>query len=128
VRDGRDAAASALTRPWGPATWSQAGSWWRDQVEPGLLFAARNPGQVVLLRYEDLLVRPVPTMERALAALGLGEAAATVERYIRAGAVLDSGRAGGWRREARVNIEAFEVASGPTLRALGYEPAFGSTE
>ncbi|MGO9803482.1 MAG: sulfotransferase, partial [Steroidobacteraceae bacterium] len=39
VRDGRDVAASVLTRPWGPSTWAEAGSWWRDQVQPGLKFA-----------------------------------------------------------------------------------------
>jgi hypothetical protein len=124
VRDGRDVAASVLTRPWGPATWSQAGSWWRDQVEPGLQFARRNPAHSVLLRYEDALARPVQTIECALAPLGIGDAAVTVERYVRSGAVLDPARAGGWRKQAAPNIETFEIDAGATLRALGYEPAF----
>src|SRR5262249_20301257 len=71
VRDGRDVAASVLTRPWGPSTWSEAGSWWRDQVQPGLEFAQRNPDQLVTLRYEDVLARPTETLERVLGVLGL---------------------------------------------------------
>jgi len=79
VRDGRDVAASVLTRPWGPKTWSEAGSWWRDQVSPGLDFASTNPGQVVVLRYEDVLAEPTSALDRVLSELGLDGAAATVD-------------------------------------------------
>jgi hypothetical protein len=124
VRDGRDAAASALTRSWGPNTWSEAGTWWRDQVRPGLEFAERHPGPLVALRYEDVLASPTEALERVLGVLGLDGASATVERYLAAGAVLDATRTGRWRREAAADIEAFEVDAGATLRALGYQPAF----
>lgn len=124
VRDGRDVAASVLTRPWGPSTWSEAGSWWREQVQPGLEFAERNPGQLVALRYEDVLARPTEALERILGVLGLRGASATVESYLAAGAVLDPARTGGWRKEASTDIAAFELEGGSMLCALGYEPAF----
>ena len=123
VRDGRDVAASVLTRPWGPNTWSEAGSWWRDQIRPGLEFAQRYPGELVVARYEDVLAQPTQALECVLEVLGLRGASATVERYLAAGAVLDPARAGGWRKEAFTDIAAFEVDAASTLRALGYQPA-----
>jgi len=126
VRDGRDVAASALTRSWGPKTWPEAGRWWRGQVVPALEFAERHPGHVVLLRYEDVLARPVEAIEPVLRALDLRDASTTVERYVGDGAVLDSARTGGWHQEARSDIEAFEAAAGPTLCSLGYEAAFAA--
>lgn len=126
VRDGRDVAASVLTRPWGPNTWAEAGGWWRDQVRPGLEFAARNPGQVAVLRYEEVLERPAQAIEGVLGALGLGGAAATVSKYLEAGAALDPARTGGWRSQSDADIEAFEVNGGATLKLLGYESAFAA--
>jgi hypothetical protein len=124
VRDGRDVAASVLTRPWGPNNWADAGTWWRDQVRPGLEFAAKNPGQVAVLRYEELLERPTQALEGVLGALGLGGAAETVERYLATGANLDPARTGGWKSESEADIQAFEDGGGGTLNVLGYERAY----
>jgi hypothetical protein len=127
VRDGRDVAASALTRPWGPASWSEAGTWWPARVEPGLEFARHNTGQSMLIRYEDVLSRPAETLERVLDAVGLKEASDTVERYLKAGGVLDPSRIGGWRSHSPSDIAAFEAGGAGTLRALGYQPQFDGT-
>ena len=124
VRDGRDVAASVLTRPWGPNTWSEAGKWWRDQVQPGIEFAARYPEQLMVLRYEDVLAAPTEAFEGILRALELSGASKMVESYLNAGGALDPTRAGAWRAERSDDIEAFEAAGGPMLRTLGYAPAF----
>ena len=62
VRDGRDVALSIMGVPFGPNNaWAAARSW-AAAVRQGRAAAARYPGRVLEIRYEDLVSKPEETV------------------------------------------------------------------
>jgi hypothetical protein len=139
VRDLRDVVASILSR-----SGERRGSFSRDSAESEDDFMRRLKGPVLrlvrywqqrsagahLVRHEDLILRPVGTLEGILRYLGLEAAPATVDAMVRTleervaeAAPIDDPRAsiGRWRRElSRPLQESFEQALGFALREFGY--------
>jgi Sulfotransferase family len=64
VRDGRDVALSLLRVPFGPSNVWAAARQWRAAVDAGDAAAARYDGDVLTLRYEDLVADPEPEARR----------------------------------------------------------------
>lgn len=123
VRDGRDVAASVLTRPWGPDNLPDAAQWWVKHVQRGEAFVDTNPEHALIVRYEDLLVDPEPTLARALRFLGEDPADAVplVQAYQAAGIQLDPSRGGSWRsRWTQSDQDHFLGIAGETLERNGY--------
>jgi hypothetical protein len=58
VRDGRDVALSLRRMPFGPNNAWAAGPWWARGVRAGAEARRRHPGQVRIVRYEDLVADP----------------------------------------------------------------------
>lgn len=82
VRDGRDVAASAMSRPWGPGSAEQAAEWWTHRVSAGLKFASAHPAQSICVKYEDLVRSPAAELRRLLHWLGEDDqTAAIMSRY-----------------------------------------------
>ena len=64
VRDGRDTACSAVTRPYGPSDYRKAAEWWASRVKPGMEFGRQYPDQDNEIRFEDLVRRPAESLGR----------------------------------------------------------------
>ncbi len=122
VRDGRDVAASVVTRPWGPKTHLQGGEWWARKVLDGVRWGQAHPERYLEVRYEDLLVDPEPTLRRVSSFLGVAdESGAIAARYTGDGTRLDPSRAGGWTTTfTSAEIAAFEGRHATLLEHLGY--------
>lgn len=118
VRDGRDVAASIVTRPFGPARVDEAARWWAGSVQAGIQFERAHPEHVRSVRYEDLLTDPVATLEPVLEWLGEAGAAS----MLRAHAIgLDPSRSGAWRASfSDEDRTAFRTEAGGLLSHLGY--------
>ena len=96
VRDPRAVTASVLKRPWGPSSAEQAVMWWTRALEHGLRFGHRAPERYLLLRYEDLLVRPDGTLRTLFEFAGVSSEAVEVAL---SGPPLDPGRLNVWESE-----------------------------
>lgn len=122
VRDGRDAACSVLTRPWGPSDFAEAGDWWVGQVGNGIEAERRWPDRCLQVRYEDLLRDPAETLDHVFRWLGLeADTKAIVDRHRRAGITLDPRRVGGWRgRMSDADRRDFAKSAAGMLASLGY--------
>ncbi len=122
VRDGRAVAASVVTRPWGPASFAEAGPWWAASLEKAAAFGDPRPGKVIDVRYEDLLDAPEAALAPVLAGIGAGGDAADVcTAYRAAGGSLDPGRAYAWRETvSQEDRAAFEAGVGPWLARHRY--------
>jgi Sulfotransferase family len=137
VRDGRDVALSVTNVPFGPNNaWAAARSWARA-IRQGREAAARYPGRVLELRYEDLVTDP----EREVVAtcnfleLEYSPDMLAIERTDRSKVVEDqsawftnvwsgitTAAAGKWKTELSPrDVEVFESVAGAELRLLGYE-------
>ena len=118
VRDGRDVAASVVTRPFGPSRVDEAARWWAGSVEAGIRFADTHPEHVHTVRYEDLLTDPAATLEPVLDFLGEDGA----DAMLRAHSIgLDPSRSGAFRESFSANDHsAFDDAAGGLLDRLGY--------
>ena len=71
LRDGRDAAASLLSLPWGPKTVAKAARHWRSHVTNGRLKLNASKLPFIELRYKDLVESPESTLERIFSFLGI---------------------------------------------------------
>ncbi len=130
LRDGRAATASAMTRPWGPKTWTDGAQWWVQNVMAGRRFAARRPAAVVTVNYERLLAEPDAQVMRLLAAAGEDPATgvALLHAYQRDGFRFDPARAEAWRdRTDPAGVAVFEERAGTLLDDLGYARTTGET-
>ncbi len=122
VRDGRDVAASVVTREWGPMTHLAGGDWWARKVMDGLRWGLAHPDRYLEVRYEDLLCKPVETIRQVCGFLGVpDEASRMVAAYDEGAGRLDATRAGGWRLAfAPEEAIAFEARHRTMLQHLGY--------
>ena len=93
----------------------------------------RRTGRSIVVRYEDLVLEPAPTLTRLLGYLGVEAGAPVVERMLEAPAgglpaLADHRTAadprtsiGRWRRELDDELlAACEEAFGPALETFGY--------
>lgn len=118
VRDGRDVACSALTRRFGPTTYSEAARVWAGSVGAGIQFALNHPDAVRVVRYEDVLVDPIETLSPVLEWLGEDDVGELLQRHT---VGLDGSRTGRWRVEMPANDNvAFTASCGDLLERLGY--------
>jgi sulfotransferase family protein len=137
VRDGRDVALSVMKVPFGPNNvWAAARSW-AQAVRQGEDAAARYPGRVLTVRYEDLVARPEHEAQAICAFLELRydprmlaieqtDPAKVVEDqaawFTNVWAGINAAGVGRWRRELSPQDQAvFESIAGTQLAALGYE-------
>ena len=58
VRDGRAVFSSVKKLSWGPFTATFAARWWLERLAPGLSAEAAGCGDVIMVRYEDLVSDP----------------------------------------------------------------------
>ena len=142
VRDGRDVALSVMGLPFGPNNvWAAARSW-AAGIRRGQEAECRNPGQVLRLRYEDLVSEPKRELEKACEFLGLAfaEEMLAIERtdagklakgqegwFTNVWAGINTSAVGKWRRQMTPAQQAvFAAVAGDELRALGYETDGGA--
>jgi hypothetical protein len=136
VRDGRDVALSLRRMPFGPNNAWAAAQWWARGVRAGAAAAARHPGQVMTVRYEDLAADPAARVPEVCAFLGLGYAPAMLDlaRADRSKIVADqvawfptlfdgitTSAVARWEREMPARDQAvFASLAGAELAQLGY--------
>ena len=120
VRDGRDVAASVLTRSWGPSTWVEAAHWWAGAVKAAQAFGQAHPEAYVELRYEDVLGQPRQAVAATLSRMSLGGTDALLARYTENGFAFDPARSGAWKKADPEGVLAFEEIYGDLLQQLGY--------
>jgi len=122
VRDGRDAACSALTRGWGLDGFKQAAAWWVNSVRAGIEFGRQFPDQYIEVRYEDLLCQSAASIERMLTWVGeTGDAADIVTKYQQGKVRIDPSRIGVWRRTlTSEDQKVFQDTAGDMLAHFGY--------
>jgi hypothetical protein len=137
VRDGRDVALSLLRVPFGPSNVWAAARQWRAAVDAGDAAQARYGGDVLTIRYEDLVSDPEPVVRRicafceiafrpemlaieesATGRLAAGQEAWFTELY----AGIGTRSVGKWRTEMTPAQQAtFAAGAGEALRRHGYE-------
>ena len=143
VRDGRDVALSVMKVPFGANNvWAAARSW-AGAVRQGRDAAARYPGRVLEIRYEDLVTNPEQEIATTCNFLGLEYSPdmLAIEHTDRSKVVEDqaawftnvwagitTAAVGKWRTELTPRqVEVFESVAGNELRALGYETSSGAS-
>jgi hypothetical protein len=143
VRDGRDVALSVMGVPFGPNNaWAAARSW-AGAIRQGREAAARHPGRVLEVRYEDLVSQPAETVAAVCDFLELEYAPdmLAIEQTDRSKVVEDqagwftnvwagitTAAVGKWRAELTPRqVDVFESVAGDELRALGYETSGGAS-
>lgn len=71
VRDGRDVALSMITMPWGDNNiWTTARRW-AHCIREGERQRTARPGDVLLVKYEDLVTQPAEQLQRVSEFLGM---------------------------------------------------------
>jgi hypothetical protein len=139
VRDGRAVANSILPLDWGPNTVVKAAPWWQANVREGLALEGLLPaGQIVRVKYEDLVRGPEETVRRLCQALGLAyeprmlradgfqPPGYTVSQHELIGRRPDPERATRWKTTlAPRQVEIFESLAGDLLGQLGYDLVYG---
>jgi hypothetical protein len=139
VRDGRAVAGSIMPLDWGPNTAIKAARWWLDAVAYGLaLETLLGEGQIVRVRYEDLVRAPEETLRRLCGYLGIDYQPHMVQadgfrppRYtVRQHALIGKGPHAGQatRWETRLTprqVEIFESLTHDFLNCLGYPLRYG---
>ncbi|MGH3023481.1 MAG: sulfotransferase family protein [Gaiellaceae bacterium] len=137
VRDARDIVLSIRRMPFGPNNAYAAARWWVRGIRAGLEAERRHPGQVLTLRYEDLVADPAAHVPRVCEHVGLGynSEMLAIERT-EPGKIVESqaawfpklaagirSEAGRWRTELpESDRRVVEAVAGAELEALGYEP------
>ncbi len=139
VRDGRGVAASVMALPWGPGDPAAAARWWARSVADALALESHLEGEVLRVRFEDLVGEPEAVLGRIaahagvagdpamLAADGFRPPPADRAQHRRVGRPPDASRADAWRtRLSAREVEIFDHVAGDLLSHLGYEPVFGA--
>ena len=121
VRDVRDVVASTLTRSWGPRTARVGAQHWVAGLQSARAFSQRYPGQLVEVRYEDLLREPEGTLRTVFSGIGLELPSDLVARYAAAADGFQPSRIGAGRRDlSSEDLRTVAEVAGPTLEAWGY--------
>ncbi|MEM9996344.1 MAG: sulfotransferase [Bacteroidota bacterium] len=135
IRDGRDAVLSLQRMPWAHDVLALHAAEWTYRMDVGATFLEAHPERVHIVRYEDLLMTPVPTLEALCAFLGIAfepsmlnpeQGGSTVPDWERdwkgkATGQLDPSRVAGWKRTATpAQQRLLHAILGPTLDQWGY--------
>lgn len=134
IRDGRAVAASVLPLPWGPNNIVHAADWWRINIVTGLALTSCWPGDIIQIKYEDVVATPEAAFRELLSFLemeysnqvleggGFKVPEYTKKQHGKVGRGVDNSSVMAWKEKLRGGeIGIFEYYSGPTLAALGYE-------
>ncbi len=129
VRDGRDVAASSITREFGPRTLREGATWWAAAIEFGETFGRAHPGQYLEIRYEDLVHDPDVTLLRVFDYVGERLPPDLVARWKSRVGGLHDDRIGRHRDvfTAR-DHEMFDGLAGAHLARCGYAREAGGSE
>ena len=124
VRDGRDVARSLEKLSLGQINLPTSTQVWADGVMDAVRFELANPGQTLVVRYEDLVRFPVETLNRAFRWLEVEPCGQQVmETWTRAGHRIDTTRVGLWVTEMdSASNHTYWAANGNLLRSMGYYP------
>ncbi|QMU67192.1 sulfotransferase [Streptacidiphilus sp. P02-A3a] len=116
-RDPRAVVNSAMQRGWAANAWCAAEQWMLCLRQRERLATLIDPVDLLVIRYEDLVVDPVGTVGRILGFAGAeGELAEPVTTYPE--------RADAWRSTmSPLDISLVERRLGPALAVEGYRPA-----
>ena len=118
VRDGRDAAASLLSLPWGSKTVGAAARHWKSHILDGRRRVRSTKMRYTEIRYEDLIEAPTATLQRLLTFL---ELSADSTQLLESIPVYNS-RLGHWRKQFSADeCKIFVREAGDLLVDLGYE-------
>jgi len=136
VRDGRDVTLSLRRMPFGPNNAWAAAQWWARGIRAGAKAARDHPGNVMTVRYEDLVADPAAHAARicAFLALRFGEDMLAIERVDPGRIVADqrswfptifdgitARAAGRWRHEMSPRDQRiFAALAGRELAECGY--------
>ena len=125
LRDPRDVACSVVERPWGPSAHSQVAPWWASKITRGLEFARSKRIPYVEVRFEDLVSRPEPTLNRLFEFVGaLPRAEEAIARQSQGRMPFDASRVGRWRSDfPPAEREAFYRSCGELMKSVGYSLA-----
>ena len=147
LRDPRAVVSSELGAVWGARSVDQIGRRWRRVIEAHRqLERSMSPNRYTMLRYEDLVTDPEPTLRRLCAFLGEDFDPSMLRYYERPESELgfdpseswkwntlrplDAGRLEAWRESlSPTQVALIERAAGEHLEGLGYAsaaPAMGS--
>jgi hypothetical protein len=137
VRDGRDVALSIMRVPFGPNNVWAAARWWAQGIRAGREAALKSPGQILTVRYEDLVADPGEQARRVCEHLGLAfhEDMLAIERsdsdkivedqadwFTNVWAGINESAVGRWRHQLNAREqEVFAAVAGEELAVLGYE-------
>ena len=144
LRDGRGVLASFRGLDWGPHSARRAADYWLAAAMTGAALSATRPGQVMTVRYEDILAAEAPEIRRLAAFIGVptaedapaegpGAAGAgasfrlpdfTRQQHNLVGGAVVAARAEAWRTVLSPrDQEIFEHFAGVGLHHFGYMPA-----
>jgi hypothetical protein len=138
VRDGRDVALSVKRVPFGANNAWAAAHTWAHGIRLGREAEGRYPGQVLTLRYEDVVAEPRPQVARLCEFLGLPfeDDMLAIEHtdpskihkdqadwFTNVWAGINTSAVGKWKGGMSVRDQrVFSSVAGAELEALGYEP------
>lgn len=141
VRDGRDVALSIMPLPFGGNNVWVAARDWAEGIRLGREAAAHHPGDVLTVRYEELVADPEPHIRRICEFLAIEFVPdmLNVEKTESTKVVADQAgwftnlwaginekSVGKWRTKMSIDDQAvFQAAAGAELAEHGYEPGAG---
>jgi hypothetical protein len=120
VRDGRDVALSLMEKSWGPANVYAAARYWHECHRPQpIVDELMSRGQLIIVRYEDVLRSPQTSAERLLRFLNAGDEREIAKHWASRVKQTNSGK---WKsRMSSAEAELFGRVAGNALRRFGYE-------
>lgn len=138
VRDGRDVALSHETMPYGASNVLECALTWDRRLRTNMKMGAiLGPARYRVIRYEDLVVEPEPTLEAMCEFMGLGFSEAMLDyprmvdekipphrRWLwpAIDKAPDRSKVFGWKhRMSSAKRLVFEAEAGDLLREFGYE-------
>ena len=122
LRDPRDVACSVVERPWGPSSHSEAAAWWASKIRRGLEYARSHRVPYMEVRFEDLVERPEPVLNRIFEFVGaLPQARLAIANQSQGRTPFDASRVGRWRRDFPTQERGdFYRSCGQLMEAVGY--------
>jgi len=123
VRDGRDVALSLLRKEWGPNNIFSCAEYWKKcNQKSSLLDLMRKKGQVLDIKYEDLLCQPAEITKSIYKFLDESYPENALRNLINS---INKNNFDKWKREMKAkNIKIFEMVASDTLKLFGYEASF----
>jgi hypothetical protein len=122
VRDGRDIACSLKATEGDTYDLEWAANEWRESVLSGLDFVEANPASVHVVRYEELVLQPEETLNRALTWIGEEARGTTIlDTWCGGMGQIRENSMGRWLRELTdAERETYWQINGDLLEAIGY--------